>query len=153
MYFVGNLVTEIYIFKKFSSICVWLERVFSLPTRLIFPLSSVIPFVRLTILVRTPICLQYILVRTQTCLQDMLVRTPTCLQYILVWTPTSLIYIWIKRLNFYSNSFRNSSKWSNTELFCNYHLLNMQNLYFSLKTYSDKQKLWNRKTTFDSNYE
>ena len=28
LYFVGNLVTEIYIFKKFSSICVWLERVF-----------------------------------------------------------------------------------------------------------------------------
>ena len=48
LYFVGNLVTEIYIFKKFSSICVWLERVFSLPTRLIFPLSSVIPFVRFT---------------------------------------------------------------------------------------------------------
>ena len=33
LYFVvGNLVTEIYIFKKFSSICVWLERVF--PSRI-----------------------------------------------------------------------------------------------------------------------
>ena len=35
LYFVvGNLVTEIYFFKKLSSICVWEKRVFSLPTHL-----------------------------------------------------------------------------------------------------------------------